>query len=169
MNWLAKWLFARLRAATMGRLIRRWREPDVVIGGRDDPYLLRWWVLPRNRFFNVYLHNFCRSDDDRALHDHPWFNASILLAGEYVEHTISAGGIHHRTTRVAGQRSGWCLRPSGKLAHRVELRHGHCWTLFITGPVYRAWGFHCPKAGWVPWQTFTAAHDPGQIGPGCGE
>jgi hypothetical protein len=47
------------------------RPPDFVIGG-DSPYMLRWWIIPRNKFFNIYLHRFLRSDDDRALHDHPW-------------------------------------------------------------------------------------------------
>src|SRR5690606_32105599 len=32
------------------------RGPDVIIGGAHDPYLKRWWVIPRNRFFNIYLH-----------------------------------------------------------------------------------------------------------------
>jgi hypothetical protein len=142
----------------------RVRNPDFVVGGAVDPYLLRWWLIPRNRFFNVYLHWFLRSDDDRALHDHPWVNMSILLKGEYTEHTIAAGGIESATVRRAGQ---VCLRTSGKHAHRIELTNGPCWTLFITGPVYRAWGFHCPKAGWVPWQKFTDARDAGLTGKGC--
>ena len=62
------------------------RPPDFVIGKPENPYLLRWWVLPRNRVFNIYLHLFMRSDDDRALHDHPWWNASFVLDGGYVEH-----------------------------------------------------------------------------------
>lgn len=79
------------------------RPPDFVIGGHERPYLLRWWVIPRNPVFNIYLHQFRRSDDDRALHDHPWlFNASWLLSGEYVEHTIKAGGLLVRTRRRAG-------------------------------------------------------------------
>lgn len=51
--------------------IAKRRPPDVVIGGDASPYMRRWWVIPRNRRFNVYLHHFLRSDDDRALHDHP--------------------------------------------------------------------------------------------------
>lgn len=140
------------------------RHADFVIGQPHDPYLLRWFVIPRNRFLNVYLHRFVRSDDDRALHDHPWSNLSILLRGRYVEHTIDAGGIHRRREFQAGD---WKLRPSGKFAHRIELVQGSCWTLFITGPRYRAWGFHCPEQGWIPWQKFTAPHDEGQIGKGC--
>lgn len=139
--------------------------PDVVIGGAERPYMLRWWVLPRNRFLNVYLHHFLRSDDDLALHDHPWANCSVLLRGEYTEHTIAAGGIEHRRLlRAPGLRA----RLSGRLAHRIELHAGPCWTLFITGPRYREWGFHCP-AGWVHWKKFTAADDPGAIGNGCNQ
>lgn len=29
------------------------RQPDFAIGPTDAPYLLRWWVIPRNRFFNI--------------------------------------------------------------------------------------------------------------------
>lgn len=154
------------------------RAPDFVIGGAERPYLRRWWVVPRNRWFNVYLHQFLRSDDDRALHDHPWlFNASIMLRGLYREHTIAGGGIHQHAERSAGSaKFRW-----GPAPHRVELLTVadfvrsqpdndaplSCWTLFVTGPVVRAWGFHCPERGWVPWQRFTAADDAGAVGRGC--
>ena len=142
----------------------RKRSPDFVVGGSVNPYLLRWFVIPRNPVFNIYVHLFLRSDDDRALHDHPWVNLSILLDGSYTEHTIAAGGINVRTVRNAGV---WKFRSSGKQAHRIELTSGPCWTLFITGPRYRHWGFHCPDKGWVHWEKFTAANDPGAVGPGC--
>lgn len=137
------------------------RVPDFIIGGHAQPYLRRWWIIPRNRFFKVYLHQFLRSDDDRALHDHPWVNCSILLAGEYTEETILSGGIHKRVIRRAGTIK---FRPA-RAAHRIELHAGPCWTLFITGPIVRQWGFHCPQ-GWRPWKEFVA-DDPGQIGRGC--
>jgi hypothetical protein len=152
----------RLADRFIARVTRR--QPDVVIGGHDRPYLLRWWVIPRNRFFNVYLHRFLRSDDDRALHDHPWANCSVLLRGRYLEHTIAAGGVQHQRLLVAGDIA---LRLSGQHAHRIELVDGPCWTLFLTGPRYRQWGFHCPEQGWVHWERFTAADDPGAIGKGC--
>ena len=43
------------------------RPADFVIGPPERPYLLRWWIIQRNRFFNIYLHKFLRSDDDLAL------------------------------------------------------------------------------------------------------
>lgn len=140
------------------------RPPDFVVGADnpDGAYLRRWWVIPRNRWFNVYLHQFLRSDDDRALHDHRYVNLSILLVGAYWEHGVRQGGVHVRTRRGPGDlklRLPWA-------AHRIEVAEP-CWTLFVTGPVVRNWGFHCPDKGWIDWQTFTADGKPGEIGPGC--
>lgn len=146
------------------------RQPDFVIGGSDNPYLLRWFLIPRNRLLNVYLHEFWRDDDDRALHDHPWlFNVSWLLRGSYIEHTIEAGGIVVKSVRRAG---AFKLR-IGRAPHRLELPANvagdkmKCWTLFITGPRVRQWGFYCMEKGWIHWKRFTAAGDPGAIGAGC--
>lgn len=139
------------------------RAPDFVIGLPDDPYMQRWWVIPRNRIFNIYLHRFLHSDDDRALHDHPWFNVSILLKGKYVENTIAAGGVKY----AQEFRTGACKFRSPWAAHQIEIVPGtECWSLFITGPVMRNWGFHCP-AGWRPWQVFVKDGQKGQIGRGC--
>lgn len=138
------------------------RAPDFVIG---DEYLRRWWVIPRNRLFNIYLHDVRKSDDDRALHDHPWLNCSILLQGGYFEHSIAAGGVEHVAWRGAGD---VVLRRS-VAAHRLQIPDSGvaAWSLFITGPRMRDWGFHCPKAGWRHWKDFTAADDYGKVGPGC--
>ena len=153
---IAQFLNTRLR------LIATMRPPDVLIGKQDDTYMQRWYVIPRNRFLNIYLHHFLRSDDDRALHDHPWWNASILIEGKYTEHTICAGGVHRHVEYGTGALK---LR-NAKYAHRVELTSGPCWSLFITGPNIREWGFHCP-AGWRPWQQFVDSNNSGHIGRGC--
>lgn len=149
------------------------RDPDFLIGGSERPYMRRWYVIPRNRAFNIYLHQFLRSDDDRALHDHPWLNLSILLDGAYVEHSIKAGGVNARAYRSAGD---FKFRRA-RNAHRVELitppaifngvaKEDPCWTLFITGPVLREWGFHCPH-GWRHWKEFVDQRDTGAVGRGC--
>lgn len=156
-------LFHTLAESIIAQTYRR--NPDFIVGGIESPYLLRWHLIPRNRIFNIYLHKFLRSDDDRALHDHPWVNLSVLLRGRYLEHTIAAGGIHRRREYQAGAAR---FRWTGRLAHRIELHDGACWTLFITGPRYRSWGFHCPESGWVHWRDFTAPADAGQVGEGCG-
>ncbi len=133
------------------------RKPDFVIG---TDYLRRWWIIPRNEGCNVYLHEFRHSDDDRALHDHPWSNTSFLLKGEYLEHTTD--GTFHR-------RAGDIVTREATALHRIELiNDAPAVSLFITGPKVRDWGFACPQ-GWVPWQVFTDPNDTGQVGRGCGE
>jgi hypothetical protein len=136
------------------------RPPDFVIGRKDETYLRRWWLVPRNAFANAYLHQFLRSDDE-VLHDHMYVNLSVLLEGEYVEHTISQGGVHYSRRFRAGD---WRLRlPT--TAHRIEVAEP-CWSLFLTGPRVREWGFHCPR-GWRHWRDFTDERDQGQVGRGC--
>lgn len=148
-------------------LNRRWWQfwrPHVVIGG-NDPYLLRWRLTPRNPCFSIYLHKFQRSDDPRALHDHPYSNVSLLLQGRYIEH------LEDGETRVVR----W-MRPVFRTAeapHRVELYHREdgtpirTWSLFFCGPRRREWGFHCPQ-GWRPWREYVALTEDGnEIGPGC--
>lgn len=143
------------------------RAPDFVIRPSGTDYLRRWWVIPRNPIFNIYLHEILQSDDDRALHDHPWVNCSILLRGCYWEHGIAQGGVHARHLRVAGH----IVARGARAAHRLEIpeaRGQSCITLFITGPRLRQWGFHCPQAGWRHWRDFTG-EDGSRIGRGCGE
>jgi hypothetical protein len=154
-------------------LILRWarnREPDFIIGGKERPYLRRHWLLPRNPVFNVYVHEFLRSDDDRALHDHPWiFNASWLIDGAYIEWQPGNGNPLRPVARFL--KAGDFKFRRGRAPHRVQLhRVGGpevpCWTVFFTGPRVREWGFYCDK-GWIHWKRFTAADDPGAVGRGC--
>lgn len=136
------------------------RAPDFIVGESTNPYLNRWWLVPRNRVLNVYLHQFLRSDDDRALHDHPWVWCSVLLRGRYIEVTRDGA----RREYAAGS----CRFHRATFAHRLEVvRDVGCWTLFITGPRVRTWGFHCPQ-GWRNWRIFTdPATNGSTIGRGC--
>ncbi|SKL83258.1 hypothetical protein [Mycobacteroides abscessus] len=137
------------------RWLRKWLrlEPHQPIGAEGEPpYLLRWYVIPRNRWLNVYLHKFLRDDEDRALHDHPWWFVSLMLWGQYVEFTDEG-----RAVRSAPEPWRWfwgdqplAFRP-GTWRHRVELikvpprNPIPCWTLIITGRRRRLWGFWCRR------------------------
>lgn len=142
------------------KLVPPQREPDFVIG---DHYMDRWWVIPRNKIFNIYLHHIRHSDDDRALHDHPWWSLSLCLAGFMVEYYKKGEYINRR-----GVWQGDVVFRNGSFAHRLEIPEDGkgAWTLFITGPVFRTWGFHCPQ-GWRPWQEFVAPGNKGKRGRGC--
>ena len=59
------------------------RRPHQMVGPTHAPYLMRWFVLPHNRFVNVYVHKFPASDDPEVAHDHPWWFASLVISGSY--------------------------------------------------------------------------------------
>lgn len=136
------------------------REPDIVIGEPSAPYLVRWYLRRERPEGSIYLHCIHRSDDDRALHDHPWPSTSIVLQGTLRE--ILPDGSRLLTPGSIASRNATD-------AHRLEVVEGPVWTLFITGAVEREWGFHCPN-GWIHWRDFTDPSSNGQqIGNGCGE
>lgn len=117
-----------------------------ITGLNGSEYLVRRYLLPKNKFFNVYLHKFLGSDDDRALHDHPWFSFSIILKGNLIEHLPDGSELLLNRWSIK-------FRPP-KYLHRIELPEGTtALTLFITGPVVRTWGFVCPQ-GWMPWNRY---------------
>lgn len=159
-------------------LIRRAKvtDPDFIIGGLDNPYLRRWHVIPRNPIFNIYLHQILRSDDDRALHCHPWCNMSVILRGEYIERVplrqsqVTGFDYVEGHTRDLLRLEGDVTARFGRWRHRLiipEMSQG-CWSLFMTGPVYRRWGFWC-RTRWIYWREFVDARDKGLTGRGCGE
>jgi len=165
---IANWL--------INRALRR--APDFQIGGAQHPYCNRWWIIPRNRWLNIYLHQFVRDDDDRALHDHPWPNCSLLLRGRYTEIVFLVRPNASRdlpSTIERARRQGHPVFRRPSTAHRVILprdenqRPVPCWSLFLTGPVVRSWGFWCPKGRWVHWRDFTAGDRGEIVGRGCGE
>ena len=147
----------------------RMRCADVVIPSGDHPYMYRW--QPMRDYFahsddlakidkladlialpfrpaNVYIHRFARSDDDRALHDHPWPWASVVLQGCYDEHVpINPDDAAGATRRQHRARGSYAICQGGASPHRIELRKTQPLTLFITGAKYREWGFHC-STGW---------------------
>jgi len=141
----------------------RERAPDVIIGGTDNPYLKRWHLTPKGNDEAVYLHHFLRSDDDRALHDHPWPSLGVILEGFYIEHVP-----RNAILRVEGE----VVVRAPEDAHRIELLRDNngqeipVWTLFLVGKRIREWGFHCPK-GWVHWRDFTAGAHGELVGRGC--
>lgn len=158
-------------------------SPHFIIAKSDaTPYLRRWYFTPwsddkhklkRKRLPNIYLHHILKSDDDRALHDHPWDNVSIILKGGYIEHVFAYEPVEGQPLPPIVQkrrRAGHIVRRQGGMAHRIELyREGKptplfymtqgglkehdirperpCWSIFITWRKSRAWGFWTERNG----------------------
>lgn len=122
------------------------------VGSKADPLLIRY-ILIRFPRWGVYLHKLCRSDYDRALHDHPWPFISIILKGSYVEvHDQTTDG---RTTYEPHHRGDILIRPA-EWRHRFILDDTTpTWTLVIVGRRARKWGFFLPD-GWCWWRQHDA-------------
>jgi hypothetical protein len=144
------------------------REPDFVIGPKDDPYMLRWWAIPRNRIFNMYIHKILHDDDDRALHDHPWPSLSFTCEGYLRENYKRELNNRYVLAFKDIRGDDWTYR-SSKFAHRlIKMSVNPPITIFMTGPRLREWGFHCPN-GWVNWRDFVKKDNHSSVGRGCGE
>lgn len=127
-------------------ILGHWRTPDISIMPDGEPYLYRWHVVPRNKHANVYLHIQVSDDPRRELHDHPWDNVSVILAGGYTEllnpypEPRPAGMFVRRKGDMIFRRAGW--------SHRLLMAgNPYTMTLFSTGPHIRDWGYWFPD-GW---------------------
>lgn len=126
-----------------------WKETHDGYGGK--PHVHRYFLIARKRL-QVVLHNFL-TNDPPDLHDHAWWNVSIVLRGQLIETYLkpTPWGTQAYSKRVL--RPGRVVFRRATDLHRLEVR-GNVWTLFITGPAVRTAGFDT-KWGWRPWDKYT--------------
>lgn len=152
------------------------KKPDFTIMIENDvAYLYRWWVIPRNKYLNIYLHKVV-GDDERYFHDHPWNSVGLILKGAYVEWTpyeqklyklnrkltqsafsievLSQGNVKYRDITYAHYLT--IRKPDDHFDPKFPPKHIPVWSLFITGPKKRDWGFYNRQGEWedhVKWCT----------------
>jgi len=146
----------------------------VIVNCDRDPYLIRWYVI-RSKPFAVFLHKFIRSDEDRALHDHPWNFIVIPLWRGYHEHSdrgrrrvwpiigarFRRGDYKHRVELLPCDDSRTCTYFQDPNEFDVEEDCPKCagtgtmpsWSLFIRFREFREWGFWMPE-GWIQWNRW---------------
>ena len=81
-----------------------------------------------------------------------------MLCGQYREHFLDGSSKMRKPWRPWAP---WrIIVRHAATAHRVELLPAATgsgempvWTIFLTGPRVREWGFHC-KGGWRHWREF---------------
>jgi len=119
-------------------------------------YLRRWKLFPRNKVFNIYLHQILLSDE-RIYHDHRYASLSFVLKGQMMEcilvpHSIMANAFEKTTKHSDRYRlvKRWRVYyRSSRMLHFLTLfGEKPVWTLFIAGPEVKDWGF-MGKRGWV--------------------
>lgn len=100
------------------------------------------WILDLGPLGTIRLHHILRSDEARALHDHPWDFWSLLLTGGYLEVTERGSRWWPRWSLV---------RRRAEDLHRLVVDRP-VWTLVWSGPRRREWGFLVPGEGWLHWR-----------------
>lgn len=126
-------------------------DPNLIISPDGEPYLYRWY-LKRKPEVSLYFHVQTRSDPERSLHDHPWDNTSVILAGKYTEEfephpeNVAPEYFDRWTPIVHTWKTGAVIQRKATTAHRLILPDGvlYAMTLFMTGPRIREWGFWYP-------------------------
>lgn len=103
----------------------------------------RYWLIKLKRLQVVFHHIF--ESDPPDLHDHSWWNISVVLKGRMIEHTPAGA----RMLRAGSIR----LRRATDL-HRLEILEP-TWTMFITGREVREWGY-MTRRGWKQWERYIA-------------
>lgn len=123
------------------------------IGADGDPYLDRLRII-QTPWFGIYLHHIHRPDRDPDPHDHPWWFASIVLAGWYRE--LVWPDKKNLSDRRERWRTRWSLRClNRRAAHIITDMGGPLWTLVLVGPRRGDWGFWTPT-GFVGWREYVA-------------
>jgi hypothetical protein len=121
------------------------------IVSREGVVHFRRWRLIETPWFALYVHNVAQNDEDKEPHGHPWWFASLVLAGGYFEDLWRDGRHLHR-----------CNFPGSLVVrkttdfHKLRLIGGSAWTLVLTGPRSPGlWGYLTDE-GWVDHKTYRA-------------
>jgi hypothetical protein len=113
------------------RLLRKYL-PHKELGWTEIGEKFTRYALIRTRWFNVYLHQLYAPNWHPECHDHPWGFVTILLRRGYLE-------LIGNKTYI--RRPGAILYRPADFAHSVTTPYGTSWSLIITTPKQRKWGF----------------------------
>ena len=103
---------------------------------------MRRWVLLRTPWLQVVVHQILKADPP-GLHDHPWWNVSVVLRGKLYENRADDARI---------LTPGCVVFRRATDGHKLTPLGGPVWTLFITGRARRLWGYRRTNPDrWVPW------------------
>ncbi len=117
-----------------------------------DPVLAGQSAAAKPDRFQLYLHYFHRSDDDGALHSHPFaWSIALILFGGYSEERRVGNDV---VCRVLKPFRFNFLRSSDY--HRVDLLNPEgAWSLFLVGPKVTTWYFWDRNTKLrAPWRAF---------------
>lgn len=120
----------------------------------------RRYRLLETPWFRIYIHQICRSDEDRHLHTHPWDYISLLLKGSY-EQEFQTNDVHGWTYH-----SGLSLTKLDRYsAHRITLHTPEVWTLFFAHGKRSIWdwGYMLDNGAYIDHKVYRELKNEGKL------
>lgn len=119
-----------------------------------EGYMERYWLLPPSWLpFDIRIHKILRSDNDRHMHDHPWSSISWILRGEYEEEMPRVQWqdpiLDPYLTFKRIMSAGCIAIRKATDRHKLTLRNGPVYSMFIMFKYQQKWGFYAP-GGKIP-------------------
>lgn len=107
--------------------------PYKEIGWQDIGEVFYRYTLIKSSWFNVYLHQLDAPKwHPVGCHDHPWWFVTLLIKGGYLENNKGL---------LSRKYPGQILYRSADYTHDVTTPYGRSWSIVLTGPKSRNWGF----------------------------
>lgn len=113
------------------------------LGEPECPYARRW-VANFGPFGSVRVHHWLASDDQRYPHDHAWWFLTFVVRGGYTDiANVVPDRLSTRSVTISDHVRAPTVRfrPSAH-RHKVKVDPGGAWTVLVTGPPVRDWGFY---------------------------
>lgn len=167
---MLKAFYGRFTAAIFTSRAVAWLVDRIIARAERTPYehlagyMDRYWLVKPSRWtlgMGVRVQQILRSDNDRDLHTHPWWNVSLILRGTYWEvmpGQLGEPGVHvggyvnlSEPFRLAQRKAGDLVFRRARHRHKLMLLRGPVWTMFIHGREQNGgdWGYWVPGVGLV--------------------
>jgi hypothetical protein len=133
----------------------------------------RRYRLLSTPWFNLYVHNILRSDEDKDPHDHPFGFIALMFWGSYLEEWRCAKEDYRYWAPPKGfdnpleksvRSIGSLYYHAAKDFHRITLCSPSVWTLVLaSGRKRPGWGYQT-KNGWVHFKEYRQLKNEGKFG-----
>lgn len=135
-------------------LWRVFRKPLLTLTRADGRVYMTRWALVWFRWWpwgSIYLHRLSAPDPDPHPHNHPWNAIVLVLWGRGYRQMVDS-------PRKYAHERVWRFNRLGAEYHRItELLSPTVWTLTITGPRVRSWGF-LVDGRHMHWRDYVCTH-----------
>lgn len=145
-------------------IIRKLFLVKEIVSKEGEVHFRRYRLLA-TPWFNLYLHQILKSDEDFHFHDHPWSFRSLILKGSYEEFFScppSHYAIHYRRYKT-----GDVATHPAEDAHSLTLLTPQAWTLVLTTGRERVWGYQTGSGTgqrkWIDFKTYRQLKRDGKL------